>query len=73
MPKESRQPCRYEYITRWFIMSLVLGEMRWCFSFRVASFSSELVLMMMRFLMREREVFVGVREREKREGDRCEG
>jgi len=29
--------------------------------------------MMMRFLMREREVFVGVREREKREGDRCEG
>ena len=63
-------------ITRWFIISLVLGEMRWCLSFRVASFSSEFVLMMMmRFLMREREFFVGVREREreKGEGDRCEG
>lgn len=38
--------------------------MRWCLSFRVASFSSEFVLMMMRFLMREREFF-GVRERER--------
>lgn len=63
-------------ITRWFIISLVLGEMRWCLSFCVASFSSEFVLMMMmRFLMREREFFVRVREREreKGEGDRCEG
>ena len=74
MPKESRQPCRYEYITRCLL--LVLGEMRWRFSFRVASFSSAFVLtmVMMRFLMRKARIFCwGEKEREKGERDRCEG
>ena len=51
-------------------MSVVLGEMRWRFSFRVASFSSAFVLtmVMMRFLMRKApEFFVGVRKRERKE------